>query len=280
MYQAKFSPARMNEKANQDGQDSSTFHERFVTRYTKIASSVTIWLSFREFKQRRNHPIKREDQHLGLSPSPAYREGSKVLYGENTFYVDLQPMWQYTRTKHIRDLLPARLNSQHPHACLACSDRVHAVNHDRTVRGQQYANMLQTSDSWNPVVHKIRRLQISLRPYSYSQFADVCLIKFWLQRIPALEDRRLVYSCFHSFQNALPPLRQLDLLILHVAKLPLALAEEEMELSSAVLYPVNATPWRLNVQLDMARERPHGYCHLRNSRRYRLSCRKAAAQWD
>ncbi|KAK3677840.1 hypothetical protein LTR37_021508 [Vermiconidia calcicola] len=208
-------------------------------------------------------------QRLGLVPNllrtcrQAQEEGSKILYGSNTFYVDIQPMWQYTRSRDIRDLLADQLCSQRPYACIACSDRVHAVHSardanskrsDMTVLQHWGTRMPGPSTTWIRQINLVRRLQIALRPYSYSQFADTRMIKFWLQGIAAKEDRELVCACSHSLQHAVPHFRHLDLLILHIAKPALAVAEEDLELSSAVLYPIGAAAWRRQVHQDMARE--------------------------
>jgi hypothetical protein len=103
-------------------------------------------------------------------------------------------------------------------------------------------------------VHQVRRLHVALRPYSYSQFEHVESIKHWLLGIAYKEDRAMVYGCYHSQQHALPKLRDLDLLILHLGKLPLAYAEEDMMVAPTRLYPLEAKQWRSSARAAMARE--------------------------
>ena len=64
----------------------------------------------------------------------------------------------------------------------------------------------------------------------------------------------MVHGCNHSQQHALPRLRNLDLLILHVSKLSLVLAEEDMDMVPLEYYPVGAKGWRASVREAMARE--------------------------
>ena len=68
-------------------------------------------------------------QALGLLPNllrtchQIEQEASEILYGANTFFVDLQPMWDYGKERHIRPLVDPFERSRHPYACLECSNQ-------------------------------------------------------------------------------------------------------------------------------------------------------------
>ena len=216
-----------------------------------LVSDDTIALSNLQLRSRYHprHQSLRLVSNILLACRQVYTEGSAVLYAANTFHVDLQPLWDYTRMGRFRYLLNKRVYTRDPYACMACSGLAHVK---LAVTGRPHFK--SHSARWNPRVHDVRRLHISLRPYSYSQYWSVGSLHSYLQRIAEKDDRALVHSCSHSLQHALPKLRHLDLLILHVGKPAIAVSEENMDLSAAIFYPFNANPWKICVQKDMDRE--------------------------
>ena len=216
-----------------------------------------------------NHPRFRH-QALGLLPNilrtcrQIEEEASQVLYGSNMFSVELQPMWEYTKHRKIRELLDDQMCARCPYACLACCDKIHSTHNMRYSRSRgtpcpifrptAYARLVQITPAWSRRVHQVRRLHVALRPYSYNQWFNIDTIRYWLLGIGCKEDRGMVHGCNHSQQHALPKLRNLDLLILHVSKLSLVLAEEDMDLVPIGLYPVDAKAWRASAREAMTRE--------------------------
>lgn len=61
-------------------------------------------------------------------------------------------------------------------------------------------------DQWNPNIVRIRRLQISLQQYTYSQ---------WKYRQPSIFPR-IPSGCLHVIQNTLPPQLRLRLMIVRI----------------------------------------------------------------
>ena len=203
-----------------------------------------------------------QKQALGLLPNilricrQIEREASEILYGANTFFVDLQPMWDYGKERLIRPVVDSFERSRHPYACLECSNQ--AFGFPRQLRGlpstRQRVENCHPVTTWSPRVHQVRRLHVALRPFSWLAHSGISDIKNWLCRLAYKEDRELVWACNHSQQFALPKLQSLDLLIMHIGKMPIVLIEQQPEYELSMNFSIHAWKWRASLRAAMARE--------------------------
>ena len=219
-------------------------------------------LELKNLQFERRGRLQLRPHYLGLFPNilrvcrQLNEEASQLLYGANTFFLDIQPMWQYTRDQAICGLLEEEICSQHPYTCLLCSKKIQGLTSTEAAE----PNTIQSAESptkvcrWSSGIEYIRRLQLSLRPYTYQQYHDVYAIKFYLQKFSNKKDRKLIHNCLHSLKDALPPGLQLDMLILHIARPAVALPTDQKSLVSAMRYLIDAEAWRSDVQRDMNRD--------------------------
>lgn len=155
-------------------------------------------------------------------------EGAEMLYGLNTFFADIQTMY----SNNHAPCFPIAVSDEGSRLfCLRCTNnsvaryvqlRPNRVSAQKEVK-TEYQPM------WNPNTIWIRRLQVSLRPYTYYEFSRANTL-YRMRSLPALvksESLSPVESCVHCFQDALPTNMKLELLILHIGRPALIAAEEE-----------------------------------------------------
>ena len=191
---------------------------------------------------------------LGLSPSillvnrQVSVEAMKFLYGWNTFFVDLLSSWTCTGVRGISRFRNRQI-------CVKCSRT--SLHHDRAT---QIMNLTPRKIgtlpvSWNPRVRFVRRLQISLRSYSFQQWRKFNDIASCIS-----DGCNPAWRCLHQYHYAVPPVMHLDLLILHIRE-PGVLNAEDVDFlctsnscAAEYIFGRSAAIWRKHVQKDMRRE--------------------------
>lgn len=139
----------------------------------------------------RSSPSRPVSQHLNLVPNllascrQIYEEGIAKLYGENLYFVDLTSSWRFSRSLQWCNCVG--LLAEQFDICVACQQ----ANPDRSTPDGEPALL-----TWNPNLSRVRRLQVSLQQYTYSQ---------WKYRQPSAFPR-VPHGCLHIVQGALPPL--------------------------------------------------------------------------
>ncbi|KAK3614076.1 hypothetical protein LTR56_027358 [Elasticomyces elasticus] len=205
-------------------------------------------------------------QSYGLTPAilrvckEFAKEGIEVLYGLNTFFVDLQTMSDNSHSPRFPTT--PKTKDEHELICLHCTNKLVAEQVVERFFGTNPActPLLDRSALvWNDNIRWIRRLRISLRPYSYyelsgaTSFHQLCTLA---ERVTAL-DILPIDHCKHSLQDALPANLKLDLWILHLSKPTLISPEEDRELEASgphYEYPKNAVRWLSRIRGDFARD--------------------------
>jgi hypothetical protein len=127
-------------------------------------------------------------QRLCLTPNflascrQVYEEGMTKLYGENLYFVDLTSSWHFSRS--LQWLECFRLHFEQQDICLVCQ---RTGVHDPTPDAKRL------TESWNPNLDRVRRLQVSVQQYTYSQ---------WKYRQPSAFPH-ISQSCLHVPSEAL-----------------------------------------------------------------------------
>ena len=194
----------------------------------------------------RDTSLRQTREHLGLLPnilqtnSQVHAEGIVKLYGLNTFYFDGLAAW----TGH-------EIDGASQEICAECSYWSLWEDYNTNRRHCSIAEPVLLG--WNPQIRLIRRLHISLRPYSFSQWDDV------RKALDLLEDAcRPTYTCAHMLFSSLPQSLSLDLLICSISKLALVdWCEVTFPARVGLLarrYVTHSDRWRRNVENDMSRE--------------------------
>lgn len=155
-------------------------------------------------------------QRLCLTPNllascrQVYEEGIPKLYGENLYFVDLTSSWRFARSLQWRKCF--ELHAEQLDICLACQ---------RTGHHGLGPDVKPTLEGWNPNLSRVRRLQVSLQQYTYSQ---------WKYRQPSTFPP-IPQSCLHVPCAALQQQLHLDLLIVRISEPSLLSVEDSRRLS-------------------------------------------------
>ena len=149
-------------------------------------------------------------QNLGLIPSvlrscrQIHEEAVTVLYSENFFFADLVTPWAYTQPLRWRQCF--QFEPDDLLICLKCEQEPESgrpsVNSDRS--------------AWTANTGLVRRLQISIRPYSFLQ---------WRLRQRSAFPNRFA-GCAHTLATAIPSNLTLDVLIVRILKRSLLYQDE------------------------------------------------------
>ncbi|WPH01234.1 Hypothetical protein R9X50_00407100 [Acrodontium crateriforme] len=126
-----------------------------------------------------------------------YDEADSVLYGCNMFHVDLTSLWRFERSRLWRECFDA--GGRELFACLTCQKENLSKQEEKISRGVD-----QPPEPWSESVHKVRRLQIAIRPYTYLEW-------HYKQRSDFVPTYR---TCQHQFWSALPRRMDLDLIVI------------------------------------------------------------------
>jgi hypothetical protein len=134
-----------------------------------------------------------------------YEEGMTKLYGENLYFVDLTSSWRFARSVQWRKCFGLR--AEQLDICIVCQrTRVHGLA----------PNAKPTLDGWNPNLGRVRRLQVSLQEYTYSQ---------WKYRQPSAFPR-ILQDCLHVPCVVLQRQLHLDLLVVRILERSLLSIED------------------------------------------------------
>lgn len=182
-------------------------------------------------------------QRLCLTPNllascrQVYEEAILKLYDENLFFVDLTSTWRFFRTQKWCKCFG--LQEGQLDICIACR---------RTSRIDRTADNESLIDAWNPNLHRIRRLQISLQHYTYSQ---------WKYRQPSAFPHTSRHCSLMTF-SALPSQLRLSLLIIRTLEPSLLSLEDSGHHShwNAVSFGYNVGDverWKLEGTEDLSR---------------------------
>jgi len=187
-----------------------------------------------------------------------YAEALPILYGQNLFYYDLESMWSYHRPQAWRRCFHVELDALY--ACLKCQmyqDLNHKIDTpalDMTPQGD---------DMWNPNLSFVRRLQVSLVPYTYLE---------WRYRHCTAFPRQH-FTCPHSVRYSMPSKLQVDLLVVRIGSR--ALMDPEECINRQNWYRVasryesrDAHTWRSRSERDEVRDLSrlveYARCHARS----------------
>ena len=102
-------------------------------------------------------------QRLCLAPNflascrQVYEEGMTKLYGENLYFVDLTSSWHFSLS--LQWLKCFGLHFEQQNICLVCQ---------RTDLHNLTPDADRLTESWNPNLDRVRRLQVSVQQYTYS----------------------------------------------------------------------------------------------------------------
>lgn len=188
-------------------------------------------------------------------------EGEKYFYGRNVFFANLHVQWDSTRSFcSMQSFIQPK--SDGPYMCLnqACShDPIVEMRRlgDRGGRGRRESHSQKNrshnsscQNAWAKEVHLVRRLQIYVQPYSYSQFFELGsyyhLIGQHLSRLPI---------CEHAEMYGLPPPASTQLQKLQVDIIPpgLLLSSEPIINSRWHFYPSHREIWERHFHQDLNR---------------------------
>lgn len=139
-----------------------------------------------------------------------YEEGMTKLYGENLYLVDLTSSWYFPRS--LQWLKCFGLHFEQQNICLVCQ---------RTNLHNSTPDAQRLLESWNPNLDRVRRLQVSVQLYTYSQ---------WKYRQPSAFPH-ISQSCLHVSSEALQEQLHLDLLVIKVLQRSLLSVEDSRRLS-------------------------------------------------
>lgn len=134
-----------------------------------------------------------------------HEEGLIKLYGENLYFVDLTSSWRFSRSLQWHKCYV--LQAEQLDVCLACQRK---SLHDQT------PDATPLSEAWNPNLSRVRRLQVSLQQYTYSE---------WKYRQPSAFPR-IPQGCPHMSYVALQPQLRLSLLIIRTLERSLLSVED------------------------------------------------------
>ena len=171
---------------------------------------------------------------LGVCRQMSY-EAEEVIYGQNTFFVNVHPLWECARP--LSWWSHAELQPKVDLTCLACSSQD---------KGEGFNEV--DMHLWNVDIQRIQRLHICLRPYTYLQWRYTKTTRF----IPATR-------CRHTFKS-LPDNLRLSLLIVTVSTRSIM---SPLEVNDWVhwdhmvwryLDTPDADDWKRHVEKDLARE--------------------------
>ena len=182
-------------------------------------------------------------QAFGLNPSilrvcrQVHEEGTLVLYRENFFYADLVAPWAYNRPLRWRQCF--QLDPDDLVLCIKCQRQ----------SGSIVSSTNEDGFSWTASTQLIRRLQLSIRPYSFLQWQ--------FKQRSAFPDRYT--SCTHTLPGAIPMDLSLDLLIVRMSKRSLMFLDECESRDSWTLLALrystgDSVEWRKQAKRDVARE--------------------------
>lgn len=182
-------------------------------------------------------------QRLGLTPNllascqQVYEEAILKLYEENLFFSDLTSSWRLFRPLKWCNCFG--LQAGQLDICIACQ-RTSPI--DRTTDNEPLI------DAWNPNLGRIRRLQISLQHYTYSQ---------WKYRQPSAFPHTSRHCSLMTF-SALPSQLRLSLLIIRTLEPSLLSLEDSRHHShwNAVSFGYNVGDverWKLEGTEDLSR---------------------------
>ena len=171
-----------------------------------------------------------------------YEEAVVKLYALNTFYIDHLAAWTW-------DEVESTFKGPRRRICAECSywSLWHDYNYDRD-RPLELDS--QFAVAWNPNIRLIRRLHVSVRPYSFSQWDDV------RKAVGLMEEGcRPIYSCPHMILDQIPRCLSLQLLICYISK-PALLDRCEVTFPARVAllahnYGAHGDRWRVDVEAEM-----------------------------
>ncbi len=178
-------------------------------------------------------------QALGLTPTllrtckQVYLEAVQILYNDNVFFAELQPAWTFHRSAQWQRCF--QLSSDELSFCLGC------IPQGRLPASEQPV-------SWSPAVAYVRKLQVSIRPYSYLE---------WCLKQPSAFPATI--DCQHTTKRALPPELKLDLLVIRVNRRALMTRHNSRIRDNWALLALryetgDAGEWRASGKRDMSRE--------------------------
>ena len=134
-----------------------------------------------------------------------HEEGMTKLYGENLYFVDLTSPWRFSRS--LQWLKCFGLHFEQQNTCLVCQrNDLHNLTPDAK----------RLLESWNLNLDRVRRLQVSVQQYTYSQ---------WKYRQPSAFTRTS-HNCLHVPSEALREQLHLDLLVIRVLQRSLLSVED------------------------------------------------------
>ena len=170
-----------------------------------------------------------------------YEEAVVKLYALNTFYVDHLAAWTWDGVESI-------FKGPRRRMCAECS--YWSLWQDYNCDDKSLDQNPHFHVTWNPNVRLIRRLHVSLRPYSFSQWNDV------RKAVGLMEDGcRPIYSCSHMILDQIPRCLSLDLLVCYISK-PALLDRFEVTFPARVgllahNYGDHGGHWRRDVEAEM-----------------------------
>ncbi len=200
-----------------------------------------------------------------------HTEAQGFLYAQNTFSVDILASWECTGVR------PASCLSDRI-ICAKCSAL--SISHEFLSTKQQAADTLSVSEQrksdnlamphksllleqrdadtptqWLANTDLIRRLHVTLQPYSFYQWQS-CNAVFPLVACGCSP----TICCSHQFQHALPPKMSLDVLIIHLSK-PAMINSDDLMMwcyanccAAEYMLGNTAEKWKRHVRRDMKRE--------------------------
>ena len=200
-------------------------------------------------------------ERMGLTPQilstcrQIRKEATMTLYGLNTFYMDHLIAWSLMKSEGHRALGPTLRR-----VCAECSYFSLWDDYGVMARRDDYGSVERRNDdvrnfhiTWNPQIRLIRRLHVSLRPYSFSQWDDVRTAVELLD-----EGCRPVDDCAHMLLDHLPQDLRLDLMVCYISK-PGLLDRGEVLFPARLnlllgKYVVSGSQWIEQVANEMAAE--------------------------
>ncbi|KAK1042150.1 hypothetical protein LTR12_017520 [Friedmanniomyces endolithicus] len=221
--------------------------QRYATEYTKNASSVAasstpLFLGSTRLLRLDARAIL--TAQLLVACRQVYLEALPILYGQNVFYYDLEVMWSYHRPQAWRRCF--RVDLEDLCACLKCQMYQDLKNE---VDIPALDMVPQGDDVWNPNLKLVRRLQVTLVPYTYPE---------WRYRHRTAFPRQN-FTCPHSIRYSMPQHLQVDLLVIRAAGRALMTRKECSDRQNwycvASRYgSTDAQEWRSRSNRDKARD--------------------------
>lgn len=159
---------------------------------------------------REDASLRPSSQKLGLVPSilrscrQIYQEAVTMLYSENFFFADLVTPWTYTRPLRWRQCF--QLAPEDLLLCLKCEQE----------QESSLSSLSSDNLAWAANTKLVRRLQVSIRPYSFLQ---------WRLRQRSAFPNQLA-RCTHTLATAIPPNMTLGVLVVRILKRSLLYQDE------------------------------------------------------